>query len=510
MKIHSTTREDTKMNSENKGKVIIVGAGIAGLSAGIHALKAGFEAEIYEKNPLAGGECMGWNRKGYHIDNCIHWLTGTLEGSKLWEVWKTVGAIDENTKYADTDKFYSSRVGDQELTLWKDINKSQEEFIAASPEDEEEIRKFFAHVEYAKSCVIPSDKPMDMMGVKDYIEMGKDMADMPKVMKEYGKINCKQLGERFKSPVIRKLMCDYLPGDYTAYSLIVSYATMASGNGNIPLEGSLAMTLRIVKRFKEMGGVLHTNTPVKRIVIEGKKAKGIELMDGTMVEGDEVISAVDTDLLFGKFIDRKYMPKALAKAYENRSAYPVTSGFQVAYAIDDDFSVDDTTFFDCAPVKVGNKDYTRMFIKNYAYDKSFAPEGKAVLQADINQTDDDYAFWSSLSKEEYKAKKEELAAELTNRIVTAFPELEGKIELLDCWTPLTYNRYCNAYHGSYMGFVTTVGNKQMSFKGVIKGVDNLFVAGQWVMSPGGLPIALVSGKFAVQRILKRQKRDINI
>ena len=89
-------------------------------------------------------------------------------------------------------------------------------------------------------------------------------------------------------------------------------------------------------------------------------------------------------------------------------------------------------------------------------------------------------------------------------------ELEGKIELLDCWTPLTYNRYCNAYHGSYMGFVTTVGNKQMSFKGVIKGVDNLFVAGQWVMSPGGLPIALVSGKFAVQRILKRQKRDINI
>ena len=510
MKTNSATREDKKMNSENKGKVIVVGGGIAGLSAGIHALKAGFEAEIYEKNPIAGGECMGWNRKGYHIDNCIHWLTGTAEHTKLWEVWKTVGAIDENTKYADTDKFYTSRVGGRELTLWKDINRSREEFLAASPEDEEEIRKFFTHVEYAKSCVIPSDKPMDLMGVKDYIEMGKDMANMPKVMKEYGKINCRQLGERFKNPVIRKLMCDYLPADYTAYSLLVSYATMASGNGNIPLEGSLAMTLRIVKRFKEMGGVLHTNTPVKRIVIEGKKAKGIELMDGSLVEGDEVISAVDTDLLFGKFIDRKYMPKALSNAYEQRKAYPVTSGFQAAYAIDDDFSVDDTLFFDMEPVKVGDKEYKRMFIKNYAYDKSFAPEGKAVLQADINQTDDDYEFWSSLTKEEYKAKKAEIAEEMTKRIVSEFPELEGKIELLDCWTPLTYNRYCNAFHGSYMGFVTTVGNKQMSFKGVIKGVDNLFVAGQWVMSPGGLPIALVSGKFAVQRILKRMKRDINI
>ena len=61
-----------------------------------------------------------------------------------------------------------------------------------------------------------------------------------------------------------------------------------------------------------------------------------------------------------------------------------------------------------------------------------------------------------------------------------------------------------------MGFVTTVGNKQMRFKGVVKGVSNLFVAGQWVMSPGGLPIALVSGKFAVQRILRRDKKSIDI
>ena len=61
-----------------------------------------------------------------------------------------------------------------------------------------------------------------------------------------------------------------------------------------------------------------------------------------------------------------------------------------------------------------------------------------------------------------------------------------------------------------MGFVTTVGNKQMRFKGIVKGVSNLFIAGQWIMSPGGLPIAVVSGKFAVQRILKRDGRSLEI
>ncbi len=496
--------------TNNKEKVIIIGGGIAGLSAGIYALKAGFDAEIFEKNALAGGECMGWNRNGYHIDNCIHWLTGTDQKTDLFNVWKSVGAIDENTEYANTSKFYSSRFEGREVTLWNDLVKTERELIDESPEDEEEIKKFIQYVRYAEECVIPSIKPLDMMGIKDYIEMGKGMANMPKVMKEYGKINCKQLGERFSSPVIRKLICDYLPEDYTAYSLLVSYATMTSGNGNIPMKGSLAMSLRIVNRFKELGGILHTGKGVKEIILKGKKTEGIILEDGSVVKADHVISAVDTDFLFGKLIDRKYMPKDLARAYEKREAYPVTTGFQIAYAIPADFLGEDTIFFDIDPVTIGTRTFSRISVKNYAYDPSFAPEGKAVLQANLIQNDADYEFWSSLGREEYIQKKAELTDEITSRIIKEFPELEGRIEHLDSWTPLTYNRYCNAYHGSYMGFVTTVGNKQMRFKGVVKGIDNLYVAGQWVMSPGGLPVAVVSGKFAVQRILKKQGRSIDV
>lgn len=501
--------EDDKM-AQNKEKVVIVGGGIAGLSAGIYALMAGFDAEVYEKNAIPGGECMGWSRNGYHIDNCIHWLTGTDQNTGLWKVWKDVGAIDENTEYADTAKFYSSRAGDTELTLWKDLDRTEKELVEKCPEDEAEIRKFIQYVRYAENCQIPSIKPMDMMGVKDYIEMGKSMADMPKVMKEYGKISCRELGMRFESPVLRKMMSDYLPGEYTAYSFLVSYATMTSGNGNIPMKGSLAMTLRIADRFRDLGGVLHTSVSVKEIIISNKKAVGIRLEDGTEVSADHVISAVDTDFLYGKLIDRKYMPSDLVKAYEKRKEYPITTGFQVAYAIDDSFSGEDTIFFDCEPLQVGTRSFSRLSVKNYAYDRNFAPEGKAVLQANLLQTDEDYLFWESLSPEEYKVKKVELAEEITKRIVAEFPELEGRIELLDAWTPLTYNRYCNAYHGSYMGFVTTVGNKQMRFKGVVKGVSDLYVAGQWIMSPGGLPIAVISGKFAVQRILKKQGRSIDI
>ena len=62
-------------------KVVIIGGGIAGMTAGILLQKAGFTTEIYEKNAVPGGQCTGWKREGYFIDNCIHWLTGTRPGA---------------------------------------------------------------------------------------------------------------------------------------------------------------------------------------------------------------------------------------------------------------------------------------------------------------------------------------------------------------------------------------------------------------------------------------------
>ena len=56
-------------------KIVIIGGGIAGMTAGVLLQKEGFTTEIYEKNVLPGGQCTGWKREGYFIDNCIHWLT---------------------------------------------------------------------------------------------------------------------------------------------------------------------------------------------------------------------------------------------------------------------------------------------------------------------------------------------------------------------------------------------------------------------------------------------------
>lgn len=458
-------------------KIMIVGGGIAGLSAGIYGRLAGYDVDIYEKNSVAGGECMGWNRSGYHIDNCIRWLTGTKERTALRKVWEDLGALSPDTEFIRTEAFYTSYAGNQKATLWNDLERTERELLELSPQDAAEIKKFIKHVQYAQSCEIPSKKPLDMMGIGDYIEMGKNMADMPKVLKEYGKIDLQDLSARFNSPVLKKLFCDYLPKEYVALSFLVSYATMACGNGAIPAGGSLAMVNRMVCRFRELGGNLFCDSPVKRILINKKTAYGAELQSGEKFTADYVISAVDTKVLFKNLIGAHYMSKRWREVYSETQRYPLVSGFQTAFAIETEmFHEKDTVFFDCKPFMIGNQEIERMSVKSFEYERSFAPEGKTVLQSNVVQSDTDYLYWTGFSHEDYRKTKNILAETVMDRIVTQFPALKGHIELLDCWTPLTYKRYCDAYHGAYMSFITKKGEKPFRVKGTVKGIGNLYIA----------------------------------
>ena len=70
-----------------KKKIIIIGSGITGLSAGIYSAMNGFDTEIIEMHNVAGGQCTAWERKKYRFDYCLHWLVGTSKGA-FHEIWK--------------------------------------------------------------------------------------------------------------------------------------------------------------------------------------------------------------------------------------------------------------------------------------------------------------------------------------------------------------------------------------------------------------------------------------
>lgn len=499
-------------------KLVIVGGGVAGLSAAIYGCKAGYQVEVYEKHSIVGGECTGWKRKGLMIDNCIHWLTGTLENRGLHQVWKEVGILKDNIEILQMDAFYAVEIDNQIVTLWRDAKRTEKEFLQIAPEDEKEIKKFFKYLRLAEKMDMPVDVPYDLLGVKDILKLSKmGMASM-RVMKEYGQTSIKELCQRFHNPILKKVLQSYMPPEYLSYALLFSYATITSGNGGIPKGGSYPMAMRMKEMLEKLGGKVFTSKEVEQVILskEDKNlqqyAKGIALKDGSKVMADYVILTCDTNYIFHNLLDVKYMHPRLKDAYQKLEKYPIRSGFQVAFSIPAGFNkVDGSLIFETNPVIIANKEYHSMGLRNYNYDESFTNEGRTVLQTNFNQYFDDYDFWFDLynsNKAKYKEAKENISLAIKENIINKFPELKDDIDILDVWTPVTYNRYVNAFKGSYMSFFETKGMKSIRINESINGVLNVFVASQWLMTPGGLPCAVVEGKFAVQRIMKQEKKNI--
>ena len=55
----------------------------------------------------------------------------------------------------------------------------------------------------------------------------------------------------------------------------------------------------------------------------------------------------------------------------------------------------------------------------------------------------------------------------------------------------------------------TYDRPRLSHNGMIKGLENVFLASQWLLSPGGAPYAVAIGKYAAIRVCKREKIKVN-
>jgi phytoene dehydrogenase-like protein len=77
----------------NDRSIVIIGAGIGGLSTGCYAQMNGYRATILEMHTGPGGLCTSWQRDGYTFDGCIHNLAGTVPQSAFHGMWRELGLV---------------------------------------------------------------------------------------------------------------------------------------------------------------------------------------------------------------------------------------------------------------------------------------------------------------------------------------------------------------------------------------------------------------------------------
>ena len=130
-------------------KILIIGAGVSGLAAGIYASLYGHSAVVCERHSSPGGNLTGWQRGDYHIDNCIHWLTGTNPASKTYKMWTELGALG-TVDVIQCDTLYTCEENGLRLSLYKSIDRLESEMLKLSGEDSSEIHALIRAVKFVQ------------------------------------------------------------------------------------------------------------------------------------------------------------------------------------------------------------------------------------------------------------------------------------------------------------------------------------------------------------------------
>lgn len=273
-----------------KKKVAVIGSGVAG--SGIAALLAHsgeFEVDLYEKNRIIGGRFASYMKEGFRLDVGCH-MIANCENGTMGEILKIVGRPDAiRWQHLGGDSYVFNYKG-TELLFPEQIDR-----IGFTEDEIGRIMQF-----YAETLSIPEDKydEYDKISMLEQIEK-HIQDDRARVI--FGFLSGLYFVTRDdETPVGEWARCNK--------EMVINRST------GYPIGGTGAIPQAYVRIMEEHGGRLHGTTAIRRIVVEDRVAKGVELKSGAFRACDIVISNAGLKPTVDALVGREhYRPETLER-----------------------------------------------------------------------------------------------------------------------------------------------------------------------------------------------------
>ena len=491
----------------NKKKIIIIGGGIAGLSAGCYGQMNGYDTQIFEMHTLPGGLCTSWEREGYVFDGCIHWLVGSNSASSSYQIWHELGAL-KDSRVIDHEIFAQRRTPDGKVfSVFSNLDKFEQHLKELSPQDSAAIDKFIKETRALTRLEMPLELPNNLLKM---LKMFAGMLPLLPKFRKWGRISTQDFVSQFKDPTLREhFQSIFDMPDFPMIAMMMTLAWLHNKNAGYPIGGSLAFSQNIEKRYQQLEGILHYGSKVIKVLIKDDHAVGIRLEDGSEYYADTIISAADGYNTIYKMLDGKYIDETIQGYYENNPIFPPI--IQVSMGINRNLSdlPPSISYVFNKPFQIANREETSITLRQFCYDPTIAPAGKSAVTVMFQSN---YDYWKGLAedRERYDAEKKQIGITVIEKLNERIPGLADTLEVIDVATPLTTERYTGNWKGSMEGWLVTTRNINMAFgngmKKTLPGLENFYMAGQWVEPGGGIPTAAISARALIKRLCKQDKK----
>ena len=491
--------------------IIIIGGGIAGLSAGCYARLNHYRTQIFEQDTRPGGLNTSWERGPFTINGGLAFLMGSGPGTAFYRIWEELGIVPK-IRMIDYELFLivEGKEG-QNFFMYNDLDRLEKHMKEIAPEDKKLIEDFVNGARVFTRYDMPIDKAPELLGFGDKMKLMLTKFPLLRTMGKWKKVAIRDFAARFKNPFLREAM--FQARALFSEDVPVLFFQMVCAFGHLksagfPEGGALKLAQTIEHYFTELRGEISYRSRVEKILVENNRAVGVRLEDGTEHRAGTVISASDMrstifGMLGGEFINAK-----IRGYFERLPVGP--SPLLVAFGVNRTFgdiphTAVGTIFPLDEPVTIAGKEIEWLRPMIFNFDNSFAPAGKTVVRFVL---DSDYDYWKALGEnpDGYKAEKEKIAGTLIAAMEKRYSGFSSQVEMWEVATPLTFERYTGNWKGSSLGWDCTVDTFFMPMSKSLPGLDNFYMAGQWVEPGGGVPMAAMSGRNVIQLICNRDKK----
>ena len=482
---------------------IVVGAGMGGLTCGGLLARQGNSVLVCEQHVKPGGCVCGFQRKGFTLD-AIHFLIPQCgPGETLPAALEALGAKDA-IEFLRVEQRSRMILPDLDFTFTPDtfVNELTRLFPGETRAIEQFVAEMTAFIDEALGT--PLSKPLYLMSRLEMMLFGmKVFFRQRRVFKYRSKTTAQVLNGMFTDPRLKTILYSITP-----LKRISMMGTAWMWNDflckklHYPRGGYQALADTFASAFENAGGTLALRTGVKRIIVEGGRATGIELDDGRRIRAERVISNADIMLTFNDLVGREHLPKGFMENLERRKI--ATSGFYVYLGVDlDATKLDFDRVAVCPFVEMEHLDghihdlencffWIEIPTKHYP---ALAPEGKHIIVLATPAYYDDLTHWGldvdGSRGASYRATKERVAESLIRRAEKVIPRLSKHILVKEVATPATIARYTLNRGGASMGWDQTP--EDAIKPGQVTPIRQLYLVGQWTYPQGSVPGVVGSG-----------------
>lgn len=481
-------------------RIVIIGGGLAGLSAGCYALMNGWKTTIVEHNLALGGVCAAWQRGPYTIDGCIHWLTG----GPFMRIYEELGIIPPvEVRTINHFLTYRNVATGARAEIHGNFDALRDEFCRVGPDDIDEIDRIIDAADRVAEMSPEIDRPRELSTVRDRLRSLWDKRGELGTLLHFRKNVGDYTQHHIRSATLRSLLLNLVPAEAPAFFLLFLIGYLAKGRLSRPVGGTAAFRDALIERYNRLGGETLTNSTVEEVVVKEDRACGVRLTDGTLIDGDIVVSTASSPETVLRLLAGQYGADRLRHRLEHWKLFePIAL---LSYGVARTFSGEPAMLRldGLEGFKVGERENPQVTLRIFNDEPSVAPEGHTVVQL-LASTD--YDWWGERGMR-YGAEKDAVAQAGLTLLDRYLPGIADAVRMTDVATPLTFWRNARSWRGAFEGWMPTPDTFFAHVDKALPGLSGFFMAGQWVEPGGGVPTALMSGRQLVQILCDNEGKE---